>query len=98
MTGSATQATLGTLVSITDAEPTRASRVLQNSILTELPGAAFAVITLVYVVLSLATLQGRRREMGEDMAFITQVRRVPVAAIITLARITFYSAPLFFAW
>lgn len=37
-------------------EPTQALRALQNSILSELPGAAFALITLVYVVASLISL------------------------------------------
>jgi len=56
MAGSASLATPAKLHAVQDMEPTRSSSLLQNSILTELPGAAFAAITLVYVVSSLATL------------------------------------------
>jgi hypothetical protein len=56
MAGSASMATPAKLHAVQDTEPTRSSPLLQNSILTELPGAAFAAITLVYVVSSLATL------------------------------------------
>ncbi len=55
MAGSITQA-VAKMVSVQPSEPAGASRVLQNSILTELPGAAFALITLAYVVVSLVTL------------------------------------------
>ena len=37
-------------------EPTASVRALQNAVLSELPGAAFAVLTLVYVVASLVRL------------------------------------------
>ncbi|HUO04166.1 MAG TPA: hypothetical protein VMU16_03105 [Candidatus Binataceae bacterium] len=37
-------------------EITAADRIAQNSLLTELPGAAFAFLTLAYVILSLASL------------------------------------------
>ena len=37
-------------------EPTSSVRALQNSFLTELPGVAFAVLTLVYIVTSLVGL------------------------------------------
>jgi hypothetical protein len=37
-------------------EPTASVRVLQNAILTELPGIAFAVLTLVYIGSSLVRL------------------------------------------
>ena len=37
-------------------EPTAGVRALQNSILSELPGAAFAVLTLIWVVTSLVRL------------------------------------------
>lgn len=37
-------------------EPTASVRALQNSVLTELPGIAFAVLTLVWVVSSLVRL------------------------------------------
>jgi hypothetical protein len=37
-------------------EPTASLRALQNAILTELPGAAFAVLTLVWIVTSLVRL------------------------------------------
>lgn len=33
-----------------------AERIAQNTLLTELPGAAFAFLTLAYLVLSLASL------------------------------------------
>jgi len=36
--------------------PTDSIRVAQNSLLTELPGIAFALITLLYVASSLLTL------------------------------------------
>ncbi|HVN64216.1 MAG TPA: hypothetical protein VMT58_06235 [Candidatus Binataceae bacterium] len=35
-------------------EAVAADRVFQNSLLTEIPGAAFAFLTLAYLVLSLA--------------------------------------------
>jgi len=38
------------------AAPTDYIRVAQNSLLTELPGVAFGIITLVYVVTSLLSL------------------------------------------
>ncbi|HUO04998.1 MAG TPA: hypothetical protein VMU16_07345 [Candidatus Binataceae bacterium] len=37
-------------------EVSPANRIAQNSILTELPGAAFAFLTLAYIVLSFAGL------------------------------------------
>jgi hypothetical protein len=37
-------------------ETVAADRLMQNSFLSELPGAAFAVLTLAYIVLSLAGL------------------------------------------
>ena len=37
-------------------EPTASVRARQNAFLTELPGIAFAVLTLVYVVASLVQL------------------------------------------
>ncbi len=37
-------------------EPTASVRALQNTVLSELPGIAFAVLTLVYVVSSLVRL------------------------------------------
>ncbi len=37
-------------------EPTASVRALQNSVLSELPGIAFAVLTLVYIVSSLVRL------------------------------------------
>ena len=37
-------------------EPSASIRVLQNNILSELPGIAFAVLTLVYVVSALVRL------------------------------------------
>jgi len=37
-------------------EPTSSVRALQNAVLTELPGAAFAILTLIYVVSSLVRL------------------------------------------
>jgi hypothetical protein len=36
--------------------PTSSVRALQNAVLTELPGAAFAILTLIYVVSSLVRL------------------------------------------
>lgn len=37
-------------------ETVAADRIAQNSLLTELPGAMFAFLTLAYIVLSLASL------------------------------------------
>ncbi len=37
-------------------EPTASVRALQNAVLSELPGVAFAVLTLVYVVTALVRL------------------------------------------
>jgi len=37
-------------------EPTTSVRALQNTVLSELPGIAFAVLTLVYIVSSLVRL------------------------------------------
>jgi hypothetical protein len=37
-------------------EPTASVRALQNTVLSELPGIAFAVLTLVYIVSSLVRL------------------------------------------
>ncbi len=37
-------------------EPTASVRALQNIVLSELPGIAFAVLTLVYIVSSLVRL------------------------------------------
>lgn len=37
-------------------ETAAADRIAQNSLLSELPGAAFAVLTLAYIVLSFASL------------------------------------------
>jgi hypothetical protein len=37
-------------------EPTSGVRALQNNLLTELPGAMFAVLTLVYIVSALIRL------------------------------------------
>jgi hypothetical protein len=37
-------------------ETVAADRIAQNSLLTELPGLAFAVLTLAYVVFSLVSL------------------------------------------
>ena len=37
-------------------EPTASVRALQNNILSELPGAAFALLTLIWVVTSLIRL------------------------------------------
>ena len=37
-------------------EPTTTARALQNALLSELPGVAFAVLTLVWVVSSLVRL------------------------------------------
>ncbi len=40
----------------TQDERTIGTRVLENSVLTELPGIVFAVLTLVYIVTSLVRL------------------------------------------
>ena len=37
-------------------ETIAADRIAQNTLLSELPGAAFAVLTLAYIVLSFASL------------------------------------------
>jgi hypothetical protein len=37
-------------------EMVAADRIAQNSLLSELPGAAFAVLTLAYIVISFASL------------------------------------------
>lgn len=55
MNATATQARL-TYYNTVD-EPTAGIRTLRNSILSELPGITFAVITLAWIVLSFAGLK-----------------------------------------
>ncbi len=58
MNATATQTRIGYYPTPAGEEETTASlRTLRNSILTELPGITFAVITLAYIVLTFAGLK-----------------------------------------
>lgn len=57
MNATATQARLNYYPNTVEEETTAAIRTLRNSILTELPGITFAVITLAYIVLTFAGLK-----------------------------------------